>query len=60
MIAFYVGEHLQTHTAGHAAASSKNSFSRFAPLSTVSSVIPSITSTVLPKDPTSLLSLSCN
>lgn len=58
IIAFYVGEHLQTQTDGQAAATSKNSFSRFAVLRHVSRVRPSITRTVLPNEPTSLLSLS--
>ena len=58
MIAFWVGEHQQTQTAGQAEATSKNSFSSFGVDKQVSNVVPSITRTVFPNDPTSLLSLS--
>ena len=58
MVAFYVGEHQQTHTAGQAAATSKNSFSNLGVDRQVSRVVPSITITVFPRDPTSLFSQS--
>jgi len=59
MIAFWVGEHQHTQTAGQAEATSKNSFSSFGVERQVSSVVPSITNTVLLKAPTSLFNQSC-